>query len=362
VRVTGVSVQSVSVPHPRPMVLGEGLMVHAVPHVLVRLKMAGGAEGMGFTYRLAMRDTRPVVHAVWLVGRALVGAKGETPAHFQDLLTAAERTVDGTEAGRMAVSVLDIALWDAYGRERGQSIANLLGAQRGSIPAYASGDLWRSAGPRALGEAIARHRAAGFRIFKMRVGGQAGPEAEAERVQAAREAVGNGTLLADANFAWDSAQAEGMARLFAPHRLGWLEDPVGHADTEGLRGVRSAGGPPVCAGERCFTVEEALRLVRSGAVDVLMLDALRIGGVSGWMQAARAATREGVAVTAHLVPEVSIHLLAATLNARYVEWLPATAPLFRQPLQMREGDLLVPEGPGLGMEWDQGAVRGAVRR
>ncbi|MEK9659074.1 MAG: mandelate racemase/muconate lactonizing enzyme family protein [Chloroflexota bacterium] len=361
-RVTGVSVQSVTVPHPRPMTLGEGMVVHAIPHVLVRLKTASGAEGMGFTYRLAMRDTRAVVHAAGKVGHALVGAEGETPAGFQERLEAAERTVGGTEAGRMAVSVLDIALWDAYGREKGQSIASLLGAQRGSIPAYASGELWRSAGPKALGEAIARHRAAGFRIFKMRVGGQSSPEAEAERVSAAREAAGSGTLLADANFAWSGEQAAGMARLFAPHRLGWLEDPVGHGDTDGLRGVRSAGGPPVCAGERCFSVEEALGLVRSGVVDVLMLDALRIGGVTGWMRAARAATREGVGVTAHLAPEISIHLLAATQNARYVEWLPATAPLFKRPLHMREGDLLVPEEPGLGMEWDEAAVRGAVRR
>jgi mandelate racemase len=362
VRVTGLSVQSVTVPHPHPLVLGEGRIVHAIPHVLVRLRTASGAEGMGFSYRLAMRDTRPLVHALGVVGNALVGTEGESPHGFQDRLADAERLVSDREAARMAVSVVDIALWDAHGRELGTSIATLLGQRESTVPAYASGNLWRSAGPRELAEAITRHRAAGLNTFKMRVGGQASPEAEAERVAAAREAAGEGVLLADANFAWSAEQAVRMAQAFAPYRLGWLEDPVAHQDTDGLCAVRAAGGPPVCAGERCYTVQDALGLARSGGVDVLMLDPLRIGGITGWLDAARQAERAGLGVTAHLAPEVGVHLLSVIPNARWVEWLPATAPLFKRPLTPANGEIGVPREPGLGLEWDEQAVRGAIRR
>jgi mandelate racemase len=99
------------------------------------------------------------------------------------------------------------------------------------------------------------------------------------------------------------------------------------------------------------------RALAAGACDFCMPDAMKIGGVTGWLRAAAMAAAHRIPMSSHIFVEVSAHLLQATPTAHYLEHLDIAAPLLRQPLEVRDGMALVPEAPGLGLEWDEAALR-----
>lgn len=345
-----------SVPQARPIALSGGVRITHLPHAIIRIRTAGGFEGTGWAYRLGLQDAGALIDAA----RAIASAAQELDAAEPSaaVATAVERTklVDD-ENLRMAASALDIACWDAQARAADLPLAQFLGAHGTRVPVYATGDLWREAGPEDIRAAVARHRRDGYTAFKLRIGGETDPAAEEARMAAAREAAGDGTLLADVNQGWSVDQAIAAKDWLAPYKLGWLEDPVHHADVAGLATVAAAHETPVCAGEHCYTLEAARALLDQKAVDVLMLDVMRIGGVSGWLTGARMAQEAGVPVVAHLCPEVSVHLMAASPNAWLAEWLSATTPLLERGLRLRDGALAVPTEPGLGVNIDPAALR-----
>ncbi len=356
-RVTRIDTFAVAVPHERPIRLSSRRRVEALPHVLVRVHTDVGTEGIGFAFRLTMQDVGPLLRTTETAAHAIMGIDPTRPETARESLQQ-RMTLDGSDKlASMAASALDIALWDITGKAAGLPIYKLLGGARDRVPAYSSGDLWREAGPDELRSAVARHVDAGFQAVKMRIGGAQTIEDEQARVAAVRESAGNGVIvLADVNQGWERQQAVEMGRMLADHGLGWIEDPVHHTDVDGLAQVAASLDTPVCAGEHCFSKEAALRLLGSRAVDILSVDVLRVGGITEWRKIAATAEAHGLPVTSHLSPEVSVHLAAGAPNATFVEWLPASAPLFRERLRLENGALVAPDAPGLGLEFDEVAI------
>jgi mandelate racemase len=95
----------------------------------------------------------------------------------------------------------------------------------------------------------------------------------------------------------------------------------------------------------------------AGASDLGMLDAMKIGGVSGWREAAALAASADLSLSSHTFPELSVHLLAATPTAHWLEHLDHVGPILREPVRVVEGEALVSDRPGAGIEWDEAVIR-----
>ena len=356
-RVARVAVDLLRVPVERPYQAG-GRLVDANWHVLARLDTAGGAQGFGYIV-YPRPDLMPAIAAAAReLGEHLVGADVlQAEAAWERLA----RRGDWVGPGGLlhcALAPLDIALWDAAGKHLGQPVHRLLGGHRERVPVYASDGLWYNLSPDDLAASAARHAAAGFRAVKLRLGKEARGEAEAARVRAVREAVGPGVdIMVDATESWSPAQARRAGRLLQEAGISWLEDPVHHQDVASLARLARRLEVPIAAGEHLYHLAGFRALLDAGAVDVLIADLARVGGITPWRKVAALAQAHGVPICGHVVPEVHVHLVAAVPNGLMTEYVPRSARILQNMPPAERGELAVPAGPGLGLALDEAAVR-----
>jgi len=249
-------------------------------------------------------------------------------------------------------------VWDANGKTLGQPLHRLLGGFRDRLPTYASDGLWVSLSPGELAASAKQHVASGFGAVKLRLGKEAAPEMEARRVQAVRDAVGPDVrIMVDAVESWTLARARRTGRILQDTGIAWLEDPVHHSDVAGLADLRRRLEVPIAAGEHLYHLDAFRTLLQARAVDVVILDLARVGGVTPWRKIAGLAQAHRVPVCGHVVPEIQVHLLSAVANGHMVEYVPRSAGILRAMPRIENGELVAPGGPGLGLELDEAAVR-----
>ena len=194
--------------------------------------------------------------------------------------------------------------------------------------------------------------------MKLRLGREATPELEVRRVQAVREAVGPDVrIMVDINESWSPTRARRGGRALQDAGIAWLEDPIHHLDVAGLADLRRQLEVPIAAGEHLYHLDAFRTLLEARAVDVLILDLARVGGVTPWRKIAALAQAHRVAVCGHVVPEIQVHLLASIPNGHMVEYVPRSAGILTSMPRIEGGELVAPHGPGLGLELDDAAVR-----
>lgn len=322
--------------------------------VVLKLRTDDGLEGVSYAGFIPRRMLRALQEAVDSLAAAAVGSDA---LRIEDL---AQRLLfeggHGSPGGlvQRAVSAIDVALWDIRGKAFGQPVWRLLGGFRDRVPAYASGGLWRSASADDLRRQAASFAEQGFRTVKMRMGDEATVEAEMRRFEAVREAVGPEIgVMVDINQGWDANRAIEAGREF--DRLGavWLEDPIHFEDYAGLRRIADALKTPVCAGEYGYGLRPLGHLLERGAVDVLMIDLLRAGGLTGWMKGAHLAESFNIPVVTHLATEAMPHGAAAVPNAQWAEHMPWSFPLFTEEPRMEKGEIVLSDEPGIGFQLNQ---------
>jgi mandelate racemase len=137
----------------------------------------------------------------------------------------------------------------------------------------------------------------------------------------------------------------------------WIEEPVRADDYAGCAKVAREVATPIQIGENFMGPEQAAQALAAGACDFVMPDAERIGGVTGWMRAAALAQGAGVEMSSHLFPEISVHLLAATPTCHWLEYVDWAAPILEEPCEVNKGFAQPSERPGIGMTWDEEAVK-----
>ncbi len=153
----------------------------------------------------------------------------------------------------------------------------------------------------------------------------------------------------------DDALARG--RALQSEGVAWLEEPIRHDDLRGNAAIATALELPLQIGENFNGPHDLEIALDAHACDLVMPDVARIGGVSGWMQAAGIAAARGVPMSSHLMPELSGHLLAATPTCHWLEYVDWADVFVQEPLRVEGGRALVPDRPGAGMVWDEAAVR-----
>ena len=355
-RVSTVAVDILEVPVAHPYTAA-GRRVEGNWHVLARVTTDAGVQGMGYVVSLRRDLVMAVAQATRELGAHLVGSHVlEAEAAWARLARLGGWIGPGGLL-HIAIAPLDIALWDAAGKTLGQPLYRLLGGYRDRLPTYASDRLWYSLSLDELAESARQHVAQGFRAVKLRLGHEAGPDAEAQRVRAVRQAVGAEVrILVDATESWDRAQATRAGRRLQEEGIAWLEDPVHHRDLLGLSQLAGLLETPIAGGEHLYELPAFKDVLQAGALDIMILDLARVGGITPWRHSAALAQAHHVPVCGHVIPEIHVHLLAAIPNAYMVEYVPRSAPILRQMPALEEGCLVAPKGPGLGLELDEDAV------
>jgi mandelate racemase len=258
---------------------------------------------------------------------------------------------------RMAMAGLDVAAWDALARAASLPLAALLGSAPKRIPAYNSCGLGLMSSPDAVADEAEQLLAGGFRAVKLRLGYPTLHQ-DIAAVRAVRRRIGETIdLMVDYNQALSLVEALERGRALDDEgNIYWLEEPIRHDDYAGNAKLVRELKTPIQIGEN-FSESNALALaLAAGAADYVMPDLERIGGVTGWQRAAALAATHRIAMSSHLFPEVSAHLLAATPTCHFLEYVDWADRIVEQPLEIVDGFALVPDRPGNGLTWDKQAV------
>lgn len=347
--ITKVDVSVYTIPTDAPEADGT-LSWNSTTLVLVELH-AGDTTGIGFTY--ADTATARLIHDKLI--EIVVGCNAFGIPAAVAAIERAIRNLGRPGIAAMAISAVDIALWDLKARLLDVPLVSLLGAARDSVPIYGSGG-FTSYDDRQLRRQLGGWVGQGIPRVKMKIGRDVA--ADIGRVRSARDAIGaHAELFVDANGAYSAKQALAQAERFAEFDVTWFEEPVTSDDLAGLRLIRerAPAGMDIAAGEYGYDPFYFRRMLDAEAVDVLQADATRCGGISGFMTAAALCAARPIPLSAHTAPSIHAHVCCSAPQVRHLEYFHDHVRIERmlfdgvlEPV----GGALVPDRtrPGLGIE------------
>ena len=350
------SLSAVAVEVPMSFPLGtSAATLRTAPLLLIDLETEEGITGHAYLF-CYVRAAAAAITAV--LEEVLRNVKGD-PVAPVDLWAKLSRrfALIGTQGiVRMAMSGLDVACWDALAIAAGQPLATMLGAKPGPVPAYNSNGLGLMA-PEAVADEAEKLLEGGFRAMKLRLG-YATLQGDLDAVRAVRKRLPDDiAVMTDYNQALTVSEALHRGRALDGEGVYWIEEPIRHDDYRGCAKLTRELSTPVQIGENFsqpYSMQDALL---AGASDLVMPDLERIGGVTGWMRAASLAAAHGIEMSSHLFPEVSAHLLAATPTRHWLEYVDWANAILAEPMQIKDGNAIIPDRPGTGLSWDADAVR-----
>jgi L-alanine-DL-glutamate epimerase-like enolase superfamily enzyme len=330
--------------------------IKAFELITVRLHDADDAEGVGYTYTVG-RNGGAIADILRRELPDLVEGQqaDDTEAIWQRVWWGLHYGGRGGPAV-LALSAVDIALWDMKARRAGLPLWRLLGGFDHRVPCYAGGiDLELSVDN--LLKQTDDNLGKGFRAIKMKVG-RPDLASDVARVQAMRKYLGEGfPLMVDANMKWTVEEAIRAARALQPFDLTWLEEPTIPDDVAGHARILAAGGVPIAAGENLRTLWEFKNYIASGAVSYPEPDVTNCGGVTSFIKIARLAEAFNLPVTSHGAHDITVHLLAACPNRSYLEAHGFGLDRYiEHPLRLEQGMALAPDRPGHGVNFDWNAL------
>lgn len=312
--VTKVDVAAYTVPTDAPE--GDGTLRWDSTTLTVCEIHAAGQVGLGFSYG----NRAAAVVAQNLAEKCLLRKSAfEIPSLHRCML--AQVRNDGSRGiAAMAISALDIALWDLKAKLLGIAVVDLLGATYTSVLAYGSGG-FTTYNDRQLTDQLSGWVTDGLKNVKMKIGAE--PGADLARIRTAREVIGPSVnLFVDANGAFGARQAIGFAEKFADFGVSWFEEPVSSDDLAGLRRVRNSAPDTmeIAAGEYGYDALYFRRMIEAESVDVIQLDATRCRGFTGFLKGAAVASSFGCPISAHCAPSLHMHISCAVSPFRHIEY------------------------------------------
>jgi mandelate racemase len=350
-KIRGLRVRAARVPLPEPHVTASGT-IHESPLVLTDVALDDGTAGCSIAFTYIAPALKPTAELVRNLEPLLVG-RPAAPADIDLLLSQRFRMLGPQGLAGIAMAAIDMALWDAFARGRGVSLARALGATERPVPAYGAVGSEGVAGSARTAEKWAR---AGFTGVKAKIGYPTVAE-DLAVVRAMREAVGpDVAIMVDYNQSLSPVDAVQRLRALDGEGLTWVEEPTLAHDYAGLARVARAAATPIQGGENWWGVLDMSHALDAGATDYAMPDVMKIGGVTGFMRAAALAHARNVRVSSHLWPEVSAHLLAATPTAHWLEHADWWNSILREPLRVEQGLARCDGVIGSGVDWNESAI------
>ena len=359
-KISTIRTQIVTLPNDEPLAGFSENPDATNPIVILRVGTDAGVEGIGVTY-FGGRLTGTLKRAVDELGALAIG---EDPLCVEAVAAKLTAAAGGAGPGgilTMALSAIDVALWDIKGKALNLPLWKLLGGGRDRIATYASGALRRGLKLDEAVTAAGRLREKGYRQAKMQLGlpGVTSPAREVEQARLIRQAVGpEMDLMCDINQRWRVEQAIDIGRRVEDAGVGlfWLEDVTAHDDYAGLARAAAALATPIAGGEYLWGIVPFRHMIEARSVDIVMIDQVRCGGITPWLKIAGMAEAFNLPVVSHGVPEIHVHLVGAVPNGLTVEYMPRLFPLWKAVPQPVDGMLEMPTAPGLGLEFDPAAI------
>ncbi len=349
------SVDAVLVVVPMRRALGTSAMgIAEAPLLLIDLQTGEGITGRSYLFCYLEAAGHAAIPLIRDVSAVLAGTVA-SPAAVRRALAARFRLLGARGLVSAVLARVDVACWDALAIAAGLPLARMLGATMRPTAAYNSNGLGLLE-PQAAADEAQELVAEGFRAIKMRIGRPSGDD-DLAAVRAVRAAIPpDVALMSDYNQALGPSTARERCRQLDDEGLYWIEEPVRHDDYATSAELAARLRTPVQIGEN-FTGPRAMSLaLQRRASDLVMPDLERIGG-SQRMAGGRGAGRRGrYRTSAHLYPEVSAHLLAATPTAHWIEYVDWADPILEQPLQVTDGRVVPLDRPGTGLAWNAAAV------
>lgn len=354
------------VPLPRRLRVGAAVVAHRT-YAIVRLQTASGLEGVGYAYGRGLPVARIVSESL---APLLKGADASLPELVRQRLLNAYWPYAGGGLFWVALSAVDLAVWDILGKRLDVPLADLLGRYRGDVPATCvagyeyEDDETHDLTP--LQEEVAGLVKRGVRSLKLTIGAGK-PAWDVARLAAVREVVGDECLIAVDAFRSFTGLDDALRRLrlLEPYRLAFVEDAFAENLAPLVAELRRQTGMVMALGEGLNGHRAYRDLLTGGSIDVVRCDATQVGGVREFMAVAALTSAHGLQFLNHVHQDVHVHFAAALTNLYDggLEYIPAESgqdalhQLLRNPLELQNGRVAVPERPGLGLEFDWNAVR-----
>ncbi|SLK08913.1 L-talarate/galactarate dehydratase [Arthrobacter sp. P2b] len=307
-----------------------------------------GHTGVGFSYSKRAGGPAQYAHAKE-VAEGIIGEDPNDIAKIYTKLLWAGASVGRSGVATQALAAIDIALYDLKAKRAGLSLAKFLGSYRDSVQTYNTSGGFLNA---TLDEVKARATQSieeGIGGIKIKVGLPDSKE-DLRRVAGIREHIGwDVPLMVDANQQWDRATALRMGRQLEEFNLIWIEEPLDAYDFEGHAHLAQVLDTPIATGEMLASVAEHKGLITANGCDIIQPDAPRVGGITQFLRLAALADERGLGLAPHFAMEIHLHLAAAYPREPWVEHFDWLDPLFNERLETKNGRMIVPDRPGLGV-------------
>ncbi|UVL83994.1 mandelate racemase/muconate lactonizing enzyme family protein [Pseudomonas sp. B21-028] len=352
-RIAWVRVASVFLPLANPIsdakvLTGRQKPMTEIAILFVEIETRDGHQGLGFSYSKRAGGPGQFAHAQE-VAPSLIGENPSDISKLWDKLCWAGASVGRSGLATQAIGAFDVALWDLKAKRANLSLARLLGAHRDSVQCYntSGGFLHTPLDQLMINTDLSREKGIGG--IKLKVG-QPDQALDLRRVSTIRKHLGDDfPLMVDANQQWDRPTAQRMCRRLEPFNLVWIEEPLDCYDAEGHAALALQFDTPIATGEMLTSVAEHWEFIKLRAADYLMPDAPRVGGITPYLKVQALAEQAGLMIAPHFAMELHIHLAATYSREPWVEHFEWLEPLFNERMQTRDGRMLVPTRPGLGL-------------
>jgi L-alanine-DL-glutamate epimerase-like enolase superfamily enzyme len=335
-----------------------GDQTHQVTHIeliVTDILADNGLQGTGFSYSVGVGGKAIQSLLDWYISPKLIGQTIAPRVQWHQMWKEAH-DAGGGGISTMALSAIDIALWDLVAKEQKRSLVEVLGQVRPSIPAYGSG-VNLNLNMAELEEQIRRWIDSGYPAVKVKVGKPDLAE-DVERLGMIRDIIGpHRKLMVDANQGWDITSAVQSIKAYEPFNLNWIEEPLLSDDIQGHARLRSLVQSPIAIGENVYTKYQFNEYLAQGACDFVQADVIRVGGITPYLEIASIAEAWNVPMAPHFMLEITGQLLCCIPNARILEDVEGGS--FRElgilvkDVGVKGGSFLPPSEPGHGIIFDR---------
>ncbi len=307
-----------------------------------------GHTGIGFSYSKRAGGPAQYAHAKE-VAEGIIGEDPNDIGKIYTKLLWAGASVGRSGVATQALAAIDIALYDLKAKRAGLPLAKLLGSYRDSVQTYNTSGGFLNATLDEVKDRATQSIDEGIGGIKIKVGLPDSKE-DLRRVAGVREHIGwDVPLMVDANQQWDRATALRMGRQLEEFNLIWIEEPLDAYDFEGHAHLAQVLDTPIATGEMLASVAEHKGLINANGCDIIQPDAPRVGGITQFLRLAALADERGLGLAPHFAMEIHLHLAAAYPREPWVEHFDWLDPLFEERLETKNGRMIVPDRPGLGV-------------
>ena len=255
--------------------------------------------------------------------------------------------------GLYALAAIDIAIWDAASKALNMPLANYLGGKIKPIKTYNSRGLWLIKIQNIAQEAELLRKEGDFLALKLRIGRETTKQDEQALEEVRRGAGEDVVVLSDYNTCFSTKDAMRRCKELDQSGFFWFEEPIKYNDYDNLAKICKKTETPIIIGENFHGISDLMTAIDKHSCDMVMPDLMRIGGVSNWLKLAAISEASNIEVSTHLFPEVSAHLMMVTPTADWLEWVDWQNPIIKDPYLVKDGNLIIPEKPGIGIDWNE---------